>query len=300
MRHSKLRRWSLLVSGILIFTVGAGTGRRTVAQHLGDPVYPGAGFWAIATGQQVSFYISPQVSQVSGGIHTAQNAWNAARNGGSTNYAYHTTSASTSQQVQHIYWPIASECGTYIYKGVSCVAFVAGPYCYSTIQSDGQPQPGLEHALAAAHELGHAMFGLIDEPLYDCNTIMSACWFDMTTVGPTAADAHVARTMYSIPDDLWFVPNYAYDNQDYYCWSDNSAADQQTLLDVFRWNGASWDFYHTVTRPANPGTGGTCFGEYITAGSDWYIFGIRVLNVFSNGYSGYQHGGYSNAAWHNN
>jgi hypothetical protein len=291
-------RWSLLGSVVVALAAGMLTGSQGWASHFGDARYPANGFDDIANGGAITYHIDPTASYPTV-ARNAHNAWNVGRAQGYVNYATETFTRTNWQQVQ---WNHAGPCppgvcGTYIYRGTQGNCNLnPGPqrYCYSL---ELEPLLATANGGAHVHELGHGIFGLADHFDGDCATIMSGCWFYMTT--PTAGDVTAGHRFYGIPDAPSFYPNWGGGATDYICWNDNSTAEWQYWVGLWRYTG-TWQFLHWHYLSRSPGEtageGWTCFSEDIMteAGPGTYLYSIYANNSFPGAGGGLQLGGFSN------
>lgn len=297
MRLSRLARWNWSVSVVLALAAGILVGSRAWASHFGDARYPANGFDDIASGGSLTYHIQstapyPPIAR------TAQTAWNVTRAQGYVNYADETFTRVNWQQVQwdHLAPCPPNNCGTLIWRGTQGNCNLnPGPqrYCYSLILEPLQADATVG---AHIHELGHAMFGLADHFDGDCATIMSGCWFYLTA--PTASDVTAAHRFYGIPDTPSFFPNWGGGATDYICWNDNSTAEYQYWLGLWRYDGG-WQFvrwqFLSRTPGETAGEGWNCFADNITVPGT-YLYSVYANNSFPGAVGGLQFGGFSNAA----
>jgi hypothetical protein len=300
MRLSRHARWSLLGSILVALAAGMLAGSKGWASHFGDARYPANGFENIGGGGSITYHIQatatyPQIAR------NAQAAWNVTRAQGYVNYADETFTRENWQQVQ---WNHAGPCppevcGTYIYRGTQGNCNLnPGPqrYCYSL---ELEPLEMGATVGAHIHELGHGMFGLADHFDGDCATIMSGCWFYLTS--PTPSDVTAAHRFYGIPDNPSLFLDWSGGATDFICWNDNSTAEWQYWVGVWRDTGSGWQFHHwhylSRTPGETAGEGWTCFSEDLRAevGPGYYLYSLYANNAFSGAPGGLQFGGFSNA-----
>jgi hypothetical protein len=298
MRLLRHARWNWLISIVVALAAGMLAGSQGWASHFGDTRYLNNGFENIGAAGSISYHIQP-TAPYPPIARTAQDAWNIGRAQGYINYANETFTRSNWQQVQwnHVVCPPAN-CGTGIWRGTqSSCNYVPGPvrYCYSEVD-----EPLLSTATIGAHihELGHAMFGLADHFDGDCATVMSGCWFYFTA--PSASDVTAAHRFYGIPDNPSLFPDWGGGATDFICWNDNSTAEWQYWVGVWRDTGSGWLFHHwhylSRTPGETAGEGWTCFSEdlRVEGGPGYYLYSLYANNAFSGAPGGLQFGGFSN------
>jgi hypothetical protein len=258
------------------------------------------GFENIGGSGSITYHIQatapyPQIAR------DAQTAWNVGRAQGYVNYANESFTRVNWQQVQWNHLdPCDSGCGTLPWRGMqgTCNLNPAPQrYCYTDIA-----EPLLSTATIGAHihELGHGMFGMTHEdPDPYCDSIMSDCWLWLTA--PTSIDVRLAHRFYGIPDSPSLYPDWGGGATDFICWNDNSTAEWQYWVGVWRDTGSGWQFHHwhylSRTPGETAGEGWTCFGEDLRAeaGTGYFLYSVYANNAYSGAPGGLQFGGYSNA-----